>query len=376
MVASVQQVGPTGQSASADFSKMPVTEIEVVARTANPQFPNGLHAYIDITRVDEGQVHHQYIAADPVGGTPFTHEGGQLTFIEGRENPAVGLMHSARLHAPPEMSLTEYANAIVDGAKAYNEHPVRYDGLGERGYNSNSFVSSLLIAKGGLTAVHDLDAMIAGGMDTPGPLRTNANDHSVTNAMAADLTERDSNRGRNVVPGLDHASIDPGRFRARSSIAAEPVPKVPQVGDLTDSFGAFVNKEKHTFAYQIQKAMADRGWSKEPVGDPTFPPADRAHGIRVRMDGNETIVGAGYHQAGTIVKVDERSNTLTQRTDRGDVSYNLAEIRNGMGDPPNFDKLVAAGKRLEIAITPSESVNVTPVLARQQERSHDLGLGR
>ena len=161
-----------------------------------------------------------------------------------------------------------------------------------------------------------------------------------------------------------------------SSIAAEPVPKVPQFGDVRASLGPLIRKEAHGFAYEVQKALADHGWGKEPAADPTFPPSDRAHGIRVRMDGHETTVGPGFHQAGMILKVDERSNTLTQRTGQGDISYNLAEVRAGMGDPSNFDKIIAAGKRVEISITPSESVNVSPALARQQEHSHGLGLGR
>ncbi len=40
LVAAVQQTSPTGHAATEDFSKMPVTQIEVVGRTAKPEFPN------------------------------------------------------------------------------------------------------------------------------------------------------------------------------------------------------------------------------------------------------------------------------------------------------------------------------------------------
>ena len=376
LVAAVQQTGPTGHAATEDFSRMPVTQIDVVARTANPEFPNGLHTYIDITRGDEGRIHHQYIAADPVGGAPFTGEGGQLTYIEGHERAANALIHSAPLHAPPGTTLTQYGNAIVDGAKAYNEHPVRYDGLAEDGYNSNSFVSSLLIAKGGATASRDLEAMIAKGMNTPGPLRTDPKDHSITDSMAANFTERQYRDGKYSVPGLDHASIDRRRFTHDPTVTAEPRPQGLPGHDVFAGASAVSTLIGHDFSHAIQKAMSDRGWAKPPVADPTLAPPDRTHGVRIRVGDHEQVAGPGFRQAGTIESINERANTITQRIDRGNVTYNLNELRLGMGDPPDFASRLAVGKRVNIAITASESVEVAPVAAQEIQRGHDLGHGR
>jgi hypothetical protein len=274
------------------------------------------------------------------------------------------------------MTLTQYGNAIVDGAKAYNEHPVRYDGLAEDGYNSNSFVSSLLIAKGGATAARDLEAMIAKGMNTPGPLRTDPNDHSVTDTMAANFTDRQSERGKFSVPGLDHASIDPRRFTQDPTVAGEARPQVPRADNIVHALPAFMAHAGHDFSFAIQKAMSDRGWAKAPVADPTLAPPDRTHGVRIRVGDREDVAGPGFRQAGTIESVDERANTITQRTEHGNVTYNLNELRLGMGDPPDFASRLAVGKRVDIAITTSESVEVTPVAAREIQRGHDLGAGR
>jgi hypothetical protein len=274
------------------------------------------------------------------------------------------------------MTLTQYGNAIVDGAKAYNEHPVRYDGLAEDGYNSNSFVSSLLIAKGGATAARDLEAMIAKGMNTPGPLRTDPNDHSVTDTMAANFTDRQSDRGKFSVPGLDHASIDPRRFSHDPTLTAEARPQRFQLGDVPAALPAAATHAFHDFRYAIQKAMSDRGWAKAPVADPTLAPPDRTHGVRIRVGDQEQVAGPGFRQAGRIESVDERANTITQRTEHGSVTYNLNELRLGMGDPPDFASRLAVGKRVDIAINASESVEVTPVAAREIQRGHDPGRSR
>lgn len=253
---------------------------------------------------------------------------------------------------------------------------MRYDGLAEDGYNSNSFVSSLLIAKGGATAARDLEAMIAKGMNTPGPLRTDPNDHSVTDTMAANFTERQDRHGKYSVPGLDHASIDPRRFTHDPTVTAEARPQGLPDRTIFAGLPAAATHAFHDFGYAIQKAMSDRGWAKAPVADPTLAPPDRTHGVRIRLGDQEQVAGPGFRQAGRIESVDERANTITQRTEHGNVTYNLNELRLGMGDPPDFASRLAVGKRVDIAITASESVEVTPVAARKIEHGHDLGRGR
>lgn len=47
-----------------------------------------------------------------------------------------------------------------------------------------------------------------------------------------------------------------------------------------------------------------------------------------------------------------------------------------MGDPADFTSRLAVGKRVDIAITASESVEVAPVAAQEIQRGHDLGHGR
>jgi hypothetical protein len=126
------------------------TRIEVKFRTAVPQVPNAQHAYIEITLANGFK---QDLAAYPVGGFPKTSEGGQLQFSAGNEkqfanNP--GPVGQFEPHPPQGSTLAQYANALVDGAKSYNARAVRYDGLGQQSerFNSNSFVSSLIVAKG------------------------------------------------------------------------------------------------------------------------------------------------------------------------------------------------------------------------------------
>jgi hypothetical protein len=168
--------------------------------------PHAQHAHIEITRANGVK---QDLAAYPVGGLPGTGEGGQLTFEAGNEKafanaPGPGPF---ALRAPQGSTLTQYANSLVDGAKSYNAHAVRYDPLGQQSdrFNSNSFVSSLIAAKGGangLSDIRNIAAKVDAGPVTLSGQAPSLGDQAISNRAAAD-----AQAGRPVAPGFGKARI-------------------------------------------------------------------------------------------------------------------------------------------------------------------------
>jgi hypothetical protein len=175
------------------------------------------------------------LAAYPVGGFPKTSEGGQLQFSAGNEkqfanNP--GPVGPFELHPPQGSTLTQYANALVDGAKSYNAHAVRYDGLGQQSdrFNSNSFVSSLIVAKGGTNGLDDV-RNIARKLDS-GPVTLPGQAPALDDHAMAERVRVDAESSRPIATGFSNARIEPARFGNSSLAAATPPPALDDTTDI------------------------------------------------------------------------------------------------------------------------------------------------
>jgi len=233
--AKVQQSGKAGQPTATDLSHVRATKIEVKFRNAVSQVPNAQHAYIEITRANGAK---QDLAAYPAGGFPGTFEGGQLQFSAGREKAYAGTHGPGpyELHPPEGSSLTQYANSLVDGAKSYNAHAVRYDGLGQQAdrFNSNSFVSSLIVAKGGKTGLSDVNH-IAKELDA-GPVTVSGHAPALDDRAMAERVRVDADRNRAIATGFGNAGIEPARFGKSTLPAATPPPAFETTNDISSGF--------------------------------------------------------------------------------------------------------------------------------------------
>jgi hypothetical protein len=208
-------------AAPTDLSKYRATKIEVEFRTAIPQVPNAQHAFIEITRSNGSK---QDLAAYP-SGKSMTHEGEQLQFEAGAEKAYECRINDRfTLTVPPGMTRTEYANSLVEGAKSYNAHAVRYDGIGEQvdRFNSNSFVASLLIARGGATGLRDVEK-IATQLDS-GAVTTHGQPLSTDDRAMAERVRVDHDSGRLIATGFGNAGIESPRFEHSNAAAATPPP--------------------------------------------------------------------------------------------------------------------------------------------------------
>ncbi len=160
--------------------------------------------------------------------------------------------------------MTRYGNELVQGAKDYETHPVRYDVLGSQGWNSNGWVGSLIAAKGGDAGRADVAALAAkydGGQPllhpsatrTP-PWKPDADEHE------ANLIGAASGHGRIIVPGMHNPTIPADRFEA--GIPQDGVAKYPPSGDVTRKiFGDIINHpdalQKNADAYLKQRVEAE-----------------------------------------------------------------------------------------------------------------------
>jgi len=258
LTAKVKQSDAAGHATTTDLSHVRATKIEVKFRTAIPQVPNAQHAYIEITRANGAK---QDLAAYPAGGFPGTHEGGQLQFSAGQEKayantPGPGPFE---LHPPEGSSLTEYANSLVDGAKSYNAHAVRYDGLGQQSdrFNSNSFVSSLIVAKGGKNGMSDVNH-IAKELDA-GPVSVSGHAPALDDRAMAERVRLDADNKRAIATGFGNARIEPQRFGNATLSAATPPPTLESTNDIASSVGpAFRNLIHHVFFGNPQPASAPK----------------------------------------------------------------------------------------------------------------------
>jgi len=182
------------------------------------------------------------LAADPVPSNALSGTS-QLTFEAGAEDKAevAHPKHPTDLHAPaypgltPEQALTRYGNELVQGAKEYETHPVRYDMLGSQGWNSNGWAGSLIVAKGGEAGRADV-ASLAAKYDGGQPL-LHATATGIppwkpdADAREVDLIAAASEHHRLIVPGLHNPTIPADRFEAGNPHDA--VAKYPPSGDAT-----------------------------------------------------------------------------------------------------------------------------------------------
>jgi len=115
------------------------------------------------------------------------------------------------LHAPPGETLTQYANSLPAGDDAYNQQPVNYSEVGEDGYNSTSLASSLLVAKGGQTALADIN-YIARNMNVGRIRMTVTGGFQDCDSDYARRVAGATVSGRVIATGLDHASMPAAMF--------------------------------------------------------------------------------------------------------------------------------------------------------------------
>ncbi len=338
-----------------DLATLRVTNIEVKFRPALPgEDPNVVVPYIDITRANGA---HQTLGAYPVGGTPFTHEGGQLTFAAGQEKrqPTAAAFE---LHAPTGTTLTEYGNRLVDAAKAYNAHALRYDGIGERGVNGASFASSLIVAQGGAAGLADVKR-IASVVD-PIPVHTAGQSSRMDDARMALDVERALKAGHIVAPGWSNAAIPPQAFtHDKGPAAAKPPAGIP-LGDLISAAPALA---VHIGTYASAEYDRLRGATQPHVLE-TTPPYLSGGTMHIVYAGHEREVDSGYRQSGTILRVE--NGIVTQSAGRNTVQYKLSDLTADAANPTAMEQSLVPGRDVQIEVG-SHHVHVTSL-----DRNQDL----
>ncbi len=354
----------------ANLENVPVTGIAMEFRRVSPaDNPQGVvsgsseHAFLVISRENGFK---QVLALDPVGD-PMSGKA-QGTFIAGNESRAdiAHPTHSFALTAPhypglsESESLTRYGNDLVAGAKAYNEHPVRYDIPASEGWNSNSWAGSLVIAKGGAAGLADVEK-IAKAMDPnlpflhesatgKAPWKPGDDGREIANVIAAD------HAGRPIAPGLHNPTIPADRFDpgpVTDHVAAYAGPKESFVSSafvkLKDD--GFKAPEQNAMTFGLLKAQEAIQAVEERVdqivhpaqtapqelpgqhGDlPAFEqraPGEPIHVFRNGVDGE--FRAGGYAQAGRITAIN--GDDVTQHTGRGMATYSLQELLGQSKDP-------------------------------------------
>lgn len=352
-VAAVDATLPPGVTPATDLSTVAAKNVTVLFRDALPgEIPHTMHAYIDITRANGA---HQVLGAYPVGGLPMAHEGGQLVFSAGQEKGHIPKA-AFELQVPPHMTLTQYANSLVTGATSYNQHALRYDGLGEEGVNGNSFVSSLIVAKGGATGLADVER-IAAVVDTS-PVHTAGQGRGGDDSQSAQLIHLDADVGRMAAPGFGNATIEPRRF------SHDRVP-VPSVIDFKTAAAAI-----RTVGDEIRQAAGDevnrlRGVPHlEPTVQPAHMPYLPTGPLTVRYNGEVREFEAGYRQSGVILAV--RDGIVTQSTGRGTAEYQISDLTRDARDPKAMEEMLVPGRDVQVQVG-SDHVHVTSL-----DRNQDL----
>jgi len=256
---------PSRYSVPAHLDQIPVTSVQVDVRplfaaTDPKTIATGTsdHAFIIVTRQNGFK---QVLAADPVPSNALSGTS-QLTFEAGTEDKAevAHPKHPTDLHAPsypgltPEQALTRYGNELVQGAKEYETHPVRYDMLGSQGWNSNGWAGSLIVAKGGEAGRADVAALAAkydGGQPllhanatgTP-PWKPDADGREV------DLIAAASEHHRLIVPGLHNPTIPADRFQAGTPHDA--VAQYPPSGNATSLITRGIGDHRDVFESNVK----------------------------------------------------------------------------------------------------------------------------
>jgi len=267
---------PQKHPVPANLDRIPVTSIQVdvrpVSAATDPfSIATGTsdHAFITVTRANGFK---QVLAADPVPADALSGKS-QLTFEPGTEKKAevAHPQHPTDLHPPeyPGLSdneaLTRYGNELVQGAKDYETHPVRYDALGSQGWNSNGWVGSLIAAKGGDAGRADVAALAKeydGGQPLLQPSTTGTPPWKPdADQREADLIGAASGNGRIIVPGMHNPTIPADRFEAGTP--HDVVAKYPPSGDVTRKIFREIRNhpetlQKNADAYLNQRVKAER----------------------------------------------------------------------------------------------------------------------
>jgi hypothetical protein len=349
------------------LDRIPVAMIELDFRRVNAaDSPSGIgsgtseHAFIVISR-DNG--FKQVLSLDPVPLGDAMKGTAQGTFIAGFESKSDIAQPAHRFELTPpsypgldrSQALTHYANELVAGARAYNEHPLRYDVPAGEGYNSNSWAASLVVAKGGEAGMADV-RRIAERMDGRMPLL-----HETAGARPPwkpgdDLRESQNvvqaiDAGAPIAPGFHNASIPHDRFGAGpiyDHVAAYPKPAEGTMGVGLDALkadrggaifhtigtylGATANDARHATAAAIGRYFnSESAASATTDVNASVEPRLPGQPIHVERDGAVREYGAGYAQNGRITEI--AGDRVTQHTGRGDVSYSLSELAAQSRDP-------------------------------------------
>ena len=250
---------------------------------------------------------------------------------------------------------------------------MRYDGLGEDGFNSNAMVSSLIVAKRGAVGLRDIERIAKDVVDTS-PVRTTPGRGPMDDNAVTELIARDSHLGRYVCPGFGHASMSRSRFEAGSHDAPESPPALPQFGGPGIGAMAYAREKMidtaHSIKDRLQTAI-EKGYTRA-APDPTFPPFLAGDGVRIERGGHATEVGPGYSASGTVLRVSH--GYVVQRTGEGEVKYDLKDLTERAHDPAQLMRDLQPGKRIDISIE-GNTVEARPLRPlQQQQHAHDRGL--
>jgi hypothetical protein len=312
-----------------------------------------VEAYVDITRANGA---HQTLGSYSVGSSTLSTHGTQLTFEAGQEKSKPTLAEF-ELHPPKGMNITQYGNSLVEGAKAYNAHPVRYDQYGVGGSNDNSFVSSLIVAKGGAAGLADV-RHIASVISTA-PIRTNGPASTTSAEDLAQITEFGSHSGNLIAYGFGHAIIEPGRFTRDATIPPQGFLPPTNDGHLMRTP---VEKAVTAAAFQrvqeLKIAAAENAFDSVALHLPGGPRG-------INYAGVPTEAGMGYKQTGIVTSV--QNGVVTQSTGRGSVEYALDDLVADARDPEAMKNMLVAGREVQISVGPDNEFHVMSL-----ERNHDL----
>jgi hypothetical protein len=318
------------------------------------------HAFLVISRENGFK---QVLSLDPVGDPVSGRAQG--TFVAGHESSA-DIAHPAQsfpLTAPryaglnESESMTRYANELVAGARAYNEHPVRYDIPASEGWNSNSWAGSLVIAKGGAAGIADVEK-IAKVMDPNMPFLHESSSFQEPWKKGDDISEVQNviaavHANRPIAPGMHNPTIPADRFEHgpfTDHVSAYAKPKESTTNTILTAIrddkgvailqdaGTFLESQKNDILHIVSERIGDiihPSSPKVPGGHEALPPFEqRAPGelLHVMRNGIEGEFRAGsYAQSGRILAID--GDEVVQHTGRGTATYSLQELLGQSKDP-------------------------------------------
>jgi hypothetical protein len=269
----------------------------------------------------------------------------------------------AELHAPPGMTLTQYGDKLLAAAKEYNKHTVRYDGIASEGYNSNSFIGSLISTVGGEAGHHDLERMT----------------HSIVNAGPNTRSDGDMAyavlRGKHEAhywaPGLMR-HFESGRFEKNSGIPPQSTSEVKnQPNTMASAVGAWAHDAAATFASKISYTAEHHEW---PTPAPTYQPYIAGDAVTIEFGGHNQRVGPGFESTGRIERIHD--GVVVQQGEQGEIKYRLGELLNHARNPEQLAILLRPNAVLKISIDGNSQVEAENVRLQNQAHESDLGRGR